>query len=261
MKKIFALLFVYAALATQPAYTRQKLDWIYKNNLSFMDYSTKESLGAHKTTFVACAVAGTAALIGSAIALIHYVYRFNLGDAQDLIKTVNRYKIETEEHYAQEIAILNTDSGQERIEKIRAIITKIRTSTPYFEYARKASNSLKECNKLLKKIHNGIPKLEAQYQKLQTHAYQYDPLKLANEMDQTEKALETLKNLEDTLSVLADHIHDLYLLCTQTEEYKSEMQMIQLAAIQDSLNSIRIQNALNTSTPRYYYTPIYYRYY
>ncbi len=260
MKKIFALLLVYAALAIQPAYTRQKLDWICKNNLFSINYSKKESLGTHKATFAACAVAGTVALIGSAIALIHYIYRFNLGDAQDLIKTANQYKIETEGHYAQEIALLKADSEQERIEKIRAIITKIRTSTPYFEYARKASKSLKECNKLLKKIHNGIPKLEAQYQKLQTHAHQYDPLKLANEIDQTEKALETLKNLEDTLSVLANHISDLYLLCTHTEEYKSEVQMIQLAAIHNSLNSIIIQNALNASTPRYY-TPMYYRYY
>jgi hypothetical protein len=87
-----------------------------------------------------------------------------------------------------------------------------------------------------------------------------DPLKLAKEIDQTEKALETLKNLEDTLSVLANHISDLYLLCTHTEEYKSEVQMIQLAAIHNSLNSIIIQNALNASTPRYY-TPMYYRYY
>jgi hypothetical protein len=86
MKKIFALLLVYAALAIQPAYTRQKLDWICKNNLFSMNYSKKESLGTHKATFAACAVAGTVALIGSAIALIHYIYRFNLATRKILSK-------------------------------------------------------------------------------------------------------------------------------------------------------------------------------
>lgn len=226
-----------------------------------MQYAHKTVFSLNKTTLKTCAVAGAIAITGSIVALIYYMCRFNLGDAQELIRDANIYKTGTEEHYAQEFSILSSGSEEEHIKSIKAIITKARTSTPYFLYAQKVSNSLKECNKLIKKIHKGTPKLQAHYQKIQTHAHQYDPLKLADEIDQTEKALETLKKLEVVLSLLADQLTDLYVLCTRTEGYKSEVQMMQLAAINASLNSIRIQNALNSSTPRYYYTPTYYRYY
>jgi hypothetical protein len=261
MKKIFIALSICAAFTFKPAYTYQYINWKYKKNPSTLQYAHKRGCSLISTTLKACAVAGTIALAGSAIALIRYMCRFNIDDAQDLIKAANLYKTATEEYYAQAFSILGIQPEEERIQGIKALIIQEKSATPYFLYAQKTSNSLKECNKLLKKIQKGTPKLKARYQKLQTHAYQYEPLKLADEMDNTEKALEDLKKIEAELSVLADQIQDLCIICMRTEEYLREAQMIHLAAINDSLNSIRIQNALNTATPYCYYTPVYYRYY